>query len=293
MLCDLRDMIEGATREGFALPCFDIPDLALATAAVEAAADMDSPVVLHPTRDTALLMPALGALTRLAPIPCAMVLSNVGDRGDAAEAVRLGAAGLAVAEADRPHLAEMADSCAIALLSAPTHAADHDCPPAPGFAWLRGELAEAVATPVSRRQAEAGRSLPWEDLIETAHKAARGRAAAAIGRCGSAGWAEKLAAQCRVRREVDHIVLYNAEGDVGGMVAEGMRALAAVPGVRQVFAGKAVTNDARYAHAWVVRFVDAGVIGWYRDHPLHARFADRHFRPVAGDRMTIDFRDES
>lgn len=289
MLCDLRDMIQGAAGDGFALPCFDVPDLALATAAMEAATDMDSPVVLHPTRDTALLMPALGALTRLAPIPCAMVLSNVGDRGDAAEAIRLGAAGLAVAPADRPHLADMAEACAIALLVPP---APHS-PPPPGFLWLGGELAEAVAAPVARRQSESDRSLPWEDLIETAHKAARGRAAAAIGRCGSAGWGEKLASRCRLRREVDHVVLYNAEGEVADMVAEGLRDLAAVPGVRQVFAGRAVTADARYAHAWVVRFVDAGVIDWYRDHPLHARFADHRFRPVAGDRMTIDFRDDS
>lgn len=293
MLYDLRDMIEGAKHDGFALPCFDVPDLALATAAMEAAADMDSPVVLHPTRDTALLMPALGALTRLAPVPCAMVLSHIGDRGDAAEAIRLGAAGLAVGPGDHPHLSEMADACAIALLTPAGHPVDHGAPPPPGFAWLGAELAEAAASPVARRQAEAGRALPWEDLIETAHKAARGRAAAAIGRCGSAGWGEKLAGRCRLRREVDHVVLYNADGELEDTIAEGMRALSAVPGVRQVFAGRATTAEARYHHAWVVRFVDSGVVGWYRDHPLHTRFADERFRPLAGDRMTIDFLDES
>lgn len=292
MLCDLRDMIEGAKRDGFALPCFDVPDLALATAAMEAAADMDSPVVLHPTRDTALLMPALGALTRLAPVPCAMVLTNIADRGDAAEAIRLGAAGLALAAADHPHLQDMADACAVALLDTPGRTADRGTP-APGFGWLGGELADATGIPVARRQSEAGRSVPWEDLIDIAHKAARGRAADAIGRCGSAGWGEMLASRCRVRREVDHVVLYNAEGETAEMVAEGMRALSAVPGVRQIFAGRALVSDARYGHAWVVRFVDTGVIDWYRDHPLHTRFADTYFRPVAGDRVTIDFSDET
>lgn len=291
MLCDLRDMIEGARREGFALPCFDIPDVALAAAAMEAAADMDSPVILHPTRDPALLMPALGALTRLAPIPCAMVLSHVADRADAAAAIRLGAAGLAVAETDQLHLQDMADACAVALLAPPGRPANGT--PPPGFAWLGAELAEAVATPIARRQHESQRALSWEDLIDTAHKAARGRAAAAIGRCGSAGWAERLAAECRVRREVDHVVLYNASAPVDDMVAEGMRVLAEVPGVRQIFAGQAVDPDARFQHAWVVRFVDAGVIPYWRDHPLHTGFADGMFRPLAADRLTIDFTDET
>lgn len=292
MLCDLRDMIEGARRHGFALPCFDVPDIALAAAAVEAAADMDSPVALHPTRDTALLMPALGALTRLAAVPCALVLSHIADRGDAAEAIRLGATGLVVQAADHANLREMAEACAIALLEPPSRLPEHNAP-APGFAWLGRELADAVAAPLARRQAETARSLPWEDLVETAHKAARGRAAAAIGRCGSAGWGERLAAGCRPRREVDHVVLYNAEADPATMVAEGMRTLATVPGVRQVFAGRALTPQARYAHAWVIRFVDAGVIDWYRHHPLHARFADQRFRPLAADRLTIDFLDET
>src|SRR3569623_3798524 len=29
---------------------------------------------------------------------------------------------------------------------------------------------------------------------------------------------------------------------------------------------------------------------YYRDHPLHVEYADHHFRPIAEDRLTIDFR---
>ncbi|CAA7626298.1 Dabb family protein [Magnetospirillum sp. UT-4] len=292
MLCDLRDMIEGARQGRFALPCFDVPDVALAAAAMEAAADMDSPVVLHPVRDAALLMPALQALARMTPIPTAMVLTNVADRGDAAEAIRLGVSGLAVANADRVHLEAMAQACAIALLEPPPARIVSHATPDPGFAWLGGELAESVSIPVARRQDETGRSLRWEEVIETAHKAARARAAAAIGRCGSAGWAEKLMAESRPRREVAHVVAYNADDDVHAMVAEGMAELSRIPGVRQVFAGQAVTKDSRYQHAWVIRFVGAGVIPYFRDHPAHVRFADERFRPMAADRMTIDFEDE-
>jgi fructose-bisphosphate aldolase class II len=39
----------------------------------------------------------------------------------------------------------------------------------------------------------------------------------------------------------------------------------------------------------MVRFASAAVIDTYRDHPDHQAFADSHFRPVAGDRLTIDY----
>jgi fructose-bisphosphate aldolase, class II len=41
-----------------------------------------------------------------------------------------------------------------------------------------------------------------------------------------------------------------------------------------------------------VRFAHPAVIDSYRDHPDHLAFADNLFRPLAADRMTIDFRHE-
>ena len=75
------------------------------------------------------------------------------------------------------------------------------------------------------------------------------------------------------------------------MITEGRAVLAAIPGVREVFAGEAIKNDAGYRYSWSVRFCHPDVINSYRDHPDHVDFANKRFRPVAGDRISIDFRE--
>jgi fructose-bisphosphate aldolase, class II len=110
---------------------------------------------------------------------------------------------------------------------------------------------------------------------------------------GSAGKADALLAGCRPSLPVEHVILYNTEGlDADGvtdMMAEGKRVLSAIPGVREVFTGNAVQDNANYRHCWVVRFTDRSVIDSYRDHPDHQHFATTHFRPYAGGRVSIDY----
>jgi fructose-bisphosphate aldolase class II len=112
---------------------------------------------------------------------------------------------------------------------------------------------------------------------------------------GGAGRAAELLSRCPAWEPVEHLITYNVghgdDTDVPAMIAEGRRVLAAVPGVRTVEAGQAVAIDqARYRYCWLVRFASEAVIGSYRDHPLHTAFADGRFRPVAPDRMSIDYR---
>lgn len=109
---------------------------------------------------------------------------------------------------------------------------------------------------------------------------------------GSAGRADELLAACEPWYPVSHLIVYNvAEGaDPDAMIAEGRRVLAAIPGVREVFAGEAVKSDAGYRYCWNVLFCHPVVIDSYREHPQHVKFADTRFRPVAGDRISIDYR---
>jgi fructose-bisphosphate aldolase class II len=76
-------------------------------------------------------------------------------------------------------------------------------------------------------------------------------------------------------------------------MAEGRRVLPGIPGVREVFTGKALKADARYRCSWNIRFCHPAVIDSYRDHPDHRAFADNWFRPVAGDRISIDFQGDA
>ena len=41
---------------------------------------------------------------------------------------------------------------------------------------------------------------------------------------------------------------------------------------------------------WLVRFCHPAVIDSYREHPDHVLFADKLFRPLSGERISIDFR---
>lgn len=93
---------------------------------------------------------------------------------------------------------------------------------------------------------------------------------------------------------VDHVIVYNVlnvdDGGVRKLMAEGRRVLSAIPGVRWIYTGESVTEGSKFQFSWLVRFVHADVIASYRDHPAHVAYADNWFRPVAGDRITIDFR---
>ncbi len=109
----------------------------------------------------------------------------------------------------------------------------------------------------------------------------------------SAGQADAVLQSCTPWRMVEHLIIYNVSGideeQARRMAAEGRRILGQIPGVRHVLTGEAVKQDAKYRFCWLIRFVHEKVIDSYRDHPDHVRFADELFRPVAGDRISIDY----
>ena len=110
---------------------------------------------------------------------------------------------------------------------------------------------------------------------------------------GSVNRAEEVLSQSAPWAQVEHMIIYNVEGldlqGVEAMMSEGRRVLGAIPGVREVITGKAVQEDAAYRYTWLVRFCHPAVIDSYREHPAHVAFADQLFRPVADERITIDY----
>jgi len=112
---------------------------------------------------------------------------------------------------------------------------------------------------------------------------------------GSEGMAEAVIAAARPWQPVDHVILYNVQGldaaQTHAMMAKGREMLSAIPGVRKVVTGDAVQADAQYRHAWLIRFCHEAVIESYRHHPDHVAFADNAFRPYAGGRISIDYKE--
>lgn len=110
---------------------------------------------------------------------------------------------------------------------------------------------------------------------------------------GAAGRADAVLAACRPWREVEHLILFDwSESAAGREVdfeAEGSRTLARVPGVLGVAVGHALRSDARYQRAWFIRFASAEAETAYMADPTHLDYADRIFRPHAGDRLKVDY----
>jgi len=110
---------------------------------------------------------------------------------------------------------------------------------------------------------------------------------------GSANRAEELLSQCAPWMPVEHLIIYNVDGiteqQANTMMQQGREILSTIPGVLEVVTGHAVQDDASYRYTWLIRFCHPAVIESYRTHPEHVAFADTLFRPVAGERISIDY----
>jgi fructose-bisphosphate aldolase class II len=156
-------------------------------------------------------------------------------------------------------------------------------------------LADAAGEQIAQNNKDGGRG--YTALVRGSADAVQAEAERCMRLWGAAGRAAEVLAQCTPWAPVEHVIIYNTTGSdatsVEAMMAEGRRVLSAIPGVREVFTGHALQEGARYRHSWLVRFCHPAVIDSYRDHPDHVAFADTHFRPIAGDRISIDYRDSS
>ena len=130
-------------------------------------------------------------------------------------------------------------------------------------------------------------------LMERTHTTIQDMAARCIEYCQSTGKAEDQLENCTPWAPIEHLIIFNVSGiddqQAQAMMAEGKESLSTLPGVRSVVTATAVKEDAQFRFGWLIRFCHPAVIDSYRDHPVHVDFADRLFRPVAGDRISIDY----
>jgi len=110
---------------------------------------------------------------------------------------------------------------------------------------------------------------------------------------GSAGRAAEVLAQCELWQPAHHVIAYNAAessaSEVAAIMARGQEVLSEIPGVRRVVTGLAAQETSRFRYCWFIEFAHRKVIDSYRDHPEHVAFANEVFRPVANERVSLDF----
>ena len=156
----------------------------------------------------------------------------------------------------------------------------------------RTELADVAASRI-RANARADARCGYSGLLKDMRDGIREEVEHCMRVWGSAGRAAEVTVQCRIWRPVEHVIIYNVEhatdAQVEVMMARGREVLGKIPGVRRVVTGWAVTEMPNYRFCWLIEFVHEKVIASYRDHPDHVTFANALFRPIAGDRVSIDF----
>lgn len=313
-LVDMRDLLHHARDHGYAIAAFDIHDLASLDGAIAAAESCDGPVALsidaerlQNERRARSLLAAMHALAGESAVPVILYLKGAADTEIIIEAIRRGCNGVladfAGERAASTAIRTLRD-CGIPVGFDPvTLSPDFTGDPAPDFLPL------ASAEDLTDRNDP--RPRVWHDdsdlsvdrlrqllnagvaLIEFRQTHADSDFAGLIRQCGGNGRAGDGLAKCRPWAPVEHVIVYNVDGldeqGVEAMMAAGREQLGSIPGVLDVFTGRALTDNPQFRYCWLVRFTHPAVIRSYATHPAHVTFADRLFRPVAGKRITIDF----
>ncbi|UVI30954.1 Dabb family protein [Paenibacillus spongiae] len=93
---------------------------------------------------------------------------------------------------------------------------------------------------------------------------------------------------------IKHLIVFNPHDqatheDCLAMLAKGKKELSQIPGVVKVSYGVAVAANAKYKYTFEALFENESVIETYKHHPIHVKFADEDFRPMAVDRITTDY----
>ncbi len=289
-LVDAGALMALARELGKVVPALPVTDVATLYGALRGAERMAVPLIVTLPPLSSPFHEAVAAAVEVAAeradVPVVILQTGVADETDAALALNRGATALVlVQEADgeaREAVAAAAAACGAPLWEAAPRPDDPEVLPDQagwldlGRLWPQGEEGrdEAAVEALAERAVELMGRLPvWGDHLQ------------------------RLMNPEHRRVPVDHVILFNVEGldeaGVQAMLEEGARVLGPIAGVRDLAAGVAVKADAAYRYHWMVRFAHPNVIPYYRDHPAHVAFADGRFRPVAGNRVSIDYRHQA
>jgi hypothetical protein len=271
-LIHAADLLDHARNMGYRVPAFELTSLDHIVPIVEAAEHTATPVILifsaESGRSFAPALAAAVAAVRETAVPVVIEARTSPDSDVVACAIRGGANSILLSQAA-------------------------DTPPEQVETAIQLASASGVPLFVS---CDTSMSTHYRDYrrLPASHNAAYAEAERGLVESSGNGRAAQALAACRHWREVEHLIVYNVKDGcdarfVGKMMAHGRTVLGAIPGVRRVFTGQALRRDDRYQYCWLVRFANPAVVASYRDHPDHVAFANTQFRPVAADRISIDF----
>ena len=278
------ELYKHATDRQYGLAAVNVHALPIARGIIESGAELDAPVVLTVCGSNLMdgLLPSLESLARRAENPIGLLAKRIQNTGQAIQAIRLGCNGLVLADSlsdsVNSEIRSIATSCGIPVIEKEE------------LSGSLVEIDEELESVTLSAIAQAPSS--WQKFDEFVAQAAATHLRVVFEKLGASGQGGAVLKTCKPWRPVEHLIVYNTTTDdttSGELAAEGRRVLDRIPGVRATWSGRSVKTDASYRWCWLIRFAHPAVIDFYREHPDHVAYADNHFRPIAGDRISIDY----
>ena len=273
-----------ATDLKYGLATVNVHAIPIARGIIESAAELDAPVVLTVCGSNLMdgLMPSLESLAHQAENPIALLAKRIQHTRQAIQAIRLGCNGLVLADSlsdsVNNEIRSIATSCGIPVIEKEELSGS--------LFEVDEELESATLSAVAQAPSS------WQKIDEFVSQAAVTHLRGVFKKLEASGQGRAVLKTCKPWRQVEHLIVYNTTTDdttSAELAAEGRRVLDRIPGVRATWSGRSVKTDASYRWCWLIRFAHPAVIDFYREHPDHVAYADNHFRPIAGDRISIDY----
>lgn len=320
-IVDMRGLLDHAYQNRYAVGCFSVTTLESVINTIHAAEESSAPVVLSLSQSPTLelLATAVERAAEQATVPVAIHFDHATTLEQAIGAIRLGCNSLTVSNSEAENtpthsIAEMAHACGVPIAATlQDHSVEAiEAQNKQNQKEIAIDFLQLTPADLERDRQQSINQRLKIPLIADADALTEETCPSTIGnglsmilqrasikpvetqikQWGGAGKAAEALQHTTLWAPVEHLIIFNADATTEAaheMMNRGQKMLAAIPGVRRVFTGEAIQEGAQYRFSWVIRFCHPAVIDSYRDHPDHVAFADTLFRPVAGNRISIDY----
>jgi hypothetical protein len=283
-LLNLSELINHSVEHDYQLLAINVQSLLVLKGAIVWAKKHDVPFVV--TIDGAQvekgLIPSIEELLRQEEVASSIIVRRISHKNQAVEALRRGCQAVFLNnncnEQDKREIEKIANACGM-MSQAEEFFANN---------FLEIEHLVEFGSVVK----ETEQVSTWHQLEEVVTNTVIKALSNMVEPLKAKGMAVDAKMKCKIYAPIEHLIIYNSSVNdeqtrqAGQM---GARVLDKIPGVRATWRGESVKSDAKYRWCWLIRFANESVIASYREHPDHVAYANEQFRPIADDRISIDY----
>lgn len=135
----------------------------------------------------------------------------------------------------------------------------------------------------------------FTDLKKGVKQAVEAEVERCLRQWGSAGRAAEVLQRCEPWLAVEHQIIHNVNSLYGqsldNIIDEGKQLLSQIPGVREVFIGKAIKENSKYHFYWSVRFTHKAALENFRQNHKFDNFIKQRLSPNTSDLVSIGYQE--